>query len=98
VGDCAEAIFRVRIVSYRSEVIGLLNEYLERVREKSVFSDKHTVREIIDALKLRTPKSRHQDLETLADVFEEAEYSLHNIGRDHYERLYSAEMRGLEAL
>jgi len=95
-GDGAEAIFRVKIVVYRSEVIGLLNEYLEKVREKSGFSDKHTVREIVDALKLRSPKSRHQDLETLADVFEEAEYSLHSIVREHYERFYSAEMRVLE--
>ena len=96
-GDGAEAIFRVRIAVYRSEVISLLNEYLEKVREKSDFSDKHTVREIVDALKLRSPKSRHQDLETLADVFEEAEYSLHSISREYYERFYSAEMRVLEA-
>ena len=91
-----ECIFRVRIVAYRSEVIKLLNEYLERVRKERDFSDKHTVREIIEAIKLRTPKSKHQDLETLVDLFEEAEYSLHPINREYYERFYSAETRSLE--
>jgi transglutaminase-like putative cysteine protease len=96
--DKAEAVFRVRIVEYRSEVIKLLNEYLEKVRDRIDFNDDHTVREITEAIKRRTPKSKHQDLETILCVFEEAKYSLHPINRLHYEQFYSAEMKSLEAL
>jgi hypothetical protein len=88
----------VRIVEYRSEVIKLLNEYLEKIRDGIDFNDDHTVREITEAIKRRTPKSKHQDLETILCVFEEAKYSLHPINRLHYEQFYSAEMKSLEAL
>jgi transglutaminase-like putative cysteine protease len=94
----AEAIFRVRIVEYRNEVIRLLNEYFENVKDDVDFGNKNTVREIVEAIKLRTPKSKHQALETIVNIFEEAEYSLHPINRVDYERFYSAETKSLEAV
>jgi transglutaminase-like putative cysteine protease len=93
----AETVFRVRIVEYKYEIIRLLNEYLEKIRDEIDFDDRNTVREIVEEIKLRTPESRHRDLETIVRVFEEAEYSLHPIDRADYELFYSSETRSLEA-
>ncbi|MCK4437825.1 hypothetical protein KAV47_02020, partial [Candidatus Bathyarchaeota archaeon] len=60
--------------------------------------DNYTARELLGYLKTQTPAETYSALEEMTFIFEEANYSLHPIARDCYERFYLAKNEFEEAI
>jgi len=89
----------IKIVEYRDEVIRLFNNRFKEAKEQfERIKDNYTARELYNHLKELTPEETHEPLRELVYLFEEANYSLHMINRDHYTRFYKAMRRYREAL
>ena len=83
----------VKIVEYRDEIIRLFNNRFKESREKfQSIRDNYTARELYEYLKQETPDKAHAPLRELVFIFEEANYSLHEVNREHYTRFFR-EMR-----
>jgi transglutaminase-like putative cysteine protease len=81
----------VKIVEYREEIIGLFNTKFRDARERfDKIKDNYTARELLGYLKTQTPTETHSALGEMTFIFEEANYSLHPIARESYERFYLA--------
>jgi len=89
----------IKIVEYRDEVIRLFNNRFKEAKEQfERINDNYTARELYNALREHVPEETHEPLWDLVYLFEEANYSLHMINRDHYTRFYKAMRRYREAL
>jgi len=81
----------VNIVEYREEIIDLFNTKFRDARERfDEIKDNYTARELLGYLKTQTPAETHSALGEMTFIFEEANYSLHPIARESYERFYLA--------
>lgn len=81
----------VRIVDYREEVVRLYNEMLAYLKTQGIsLSVKMTVRDLVRHLEKTIPTLPGEVIDSLVSVFEEANYSLHPIGRSAYEKMFLA--------
>lgn len=88
----------VKIVEYRDEIIGLFNTKFRDARKRfDKIKDNYTARELLGYLKTQTPAETYGALGEMTFIFEEANYSLHPIARDCYERFYLAKNEFEEA-
>jgi hypothetical protein len=91
---CVEELYtelNVKIVEYREEIIDLFNTKFRDARERfDKIKDNYTARELLGYLKTQTPEETHSALGEMIFIFEEANYSLHPIARESYERFYIA--------
>ncbi|HHL41090.1 MAG TPA: hypothetical protein ENJ36_00360 [Candidatus Bathyarchaeota archaeon] len=90
---------KIKIVDYREEIIRLFNNRFKEARERfERIKDNYTARELYNHLKEQTPETAYEPLWSVVSLFEEANYSLHMINRDHYTRFYRAMRSYREAL
>lgn len=90
---------KINIVDYREEIIRLFNNRFKEARERfERIRDNYTARELYNHLKEQTPEAAYEPLWRVVSLFEEANYSLHVINRDHYTRFYRAMRSYREAL
>ena len=89
----------IKIVEYREEVIRLFNNRFReaRTRFQSV-RDNYTARELYEYLRKEAPEPCHEPLRELVFIFEEANYSLHEVNRGQYTRFFRAMRTYKEAL
>ncbi|MCX6000826.1 MAG: DUF4129 domain-containing protein, partial [Chloroflexi bacterium] len=79
----------IRIVDYRAEVIGLFNSLLQHLRSRGIdIPSEATPREIQRRVLAGNNDVDEAHLEKVVRCFEEADYSLHTIGRCQYEAMY----------
>jgi transglutaminase-like putative cysteine protease len=82
----------IKIVEYREEIIELFNLLVNQITEKGFKFPKDAtpreLQEIIINAKLNIPQNI---LTELTACFEEADYSLHPVKRDHYLRMYKVQ-------
>jgi len=89
----------IKIVDYREEIIRLFNNRFKeaRTRFQSV-KDNYTARELYEYLRKEAPEPCHEPLRELVFIFEEANYSLHEVNRGQYARFFKAMRKYKEAL
>jgi len=88
----------VKIVDYREEISDLFNTKFRDARKRfDKIKDNYTARELLGYLKTQTPADTHGALGEMTFIFEEANYSLHLIARESYERFYLAKIEFEEA-
>jgi hypothetical protein len=81
----------VKIVDYREEIVDLFNSFFKSAKTKfQSVQDEMTPRELQNALVGQIEASKQEPLETAVSVFEVADYSLHQVARRDYERIYLA--------
>jgi hypothetical protein len=92
-GERAEVGLRLRVVDYREEVIRLFNEEFEGTRARmGLIEDHFTAREFSHRLREATPEEAWGPLDEMVFIFEEADYSTHEIVRAQYEQFYRAKI------
>jgi hypothetical protein len=89
----ASVLRPVRVVDYREEIVALFNGLAAGFRAEGIpVSDEHTPRRI-QYLVLEAKKDiPEKALEEAIACFEEADYSLHRITRQHYITMYMAQL------
>ncbi len=96
--EMLQTSLKIKIVEYREEIIRLFNNRFKEAREQfERIKDNFTARELYDYLRALAPEETHESLWELVSLFEEANYSLHMINREHYTRFYHAMIRYREA-
>ena len=89
----------IKIVDYRKEIIRLFKNRFQEAREMfQSIRDNYTARELYLYLGNETPKSSHEPLRELVFIFEEANYSLHEVNREQYTRFFKAMRTYKEAI
>lgn len=89
----------IKIVVYRDEIIRLFNNRFKESREMfEAIKDNYTARELYEYLRKETPEPAHEPLRELVFIFEEANYSLHDVDREHYTTFFRAMRKYKEAL
>lgn len=83
----------LRVVDYREEVVGLYNSLLERARGRGLEIPREATPRDVQRIIGEGEGADPDALERVVALFEEAEYSLHPIGRRHYEEMYLAQAR-----
>lgn len=79
----------VRIVDYKEEIVSLYNQFYGVFkRSNPSIADEMTAREFESAAKNILSEEKHRVLGELVLLFEVANYSLHEIKREHYVRTY----------
>lgn len=88
-----------KIVDYREEIIRLFNNRFQEARERfQSIRDNYTARELYEYLRKEEPGPSHAPLWELVFIFEEANYSLHEVNREQYTRFFRAMRNYREAL
>jgi transglutaminase-like putative cysteine protease len=81
----------VKIVDYREEIVDLFNSFFKSAKTKfQGVREEMTPRELQTTLVNQIDASKQEPLETAVSVFEVADYSLHEMARRDYERIYIA--------
>ncbi|MBT6603853.1 hypothetical protein HN807_02395 [Candidatus Bathyarchaeota archaeon] len=89
----------IKIVEYRDEIIRLFNNRFQEARERfQSIQDNYTARELYLYLSNETPELSHEPLRELVFIFEEANYSLHEVNREQYTRFFKAMRTYKEAI
>lgn len=98
-GEDLKTDLDIKIVDYREEIIRLFNNRFMEAREmfQSV-RDNYTARELYLYLRKETPGPCHEPLRELVFIFEEANYSLHEVNRGQYTDFFGAMRTYREAL
>jgi hypothetical protein len=78
----------VRIVDYREEIVRMFNDMCRRFTP----ADDLTPRELERSLGAQLPETKQKLLGAAVTTFEQANYSLHEIRRTDFERMYTSEM------
>lgn len=87
----AQAVRAVRIVDYRAEIVETFEDFLAWAASQFDFVDtRRTAREFVDRFVDGRPGVPHAPLETIADIYEVANYSEHDVDRDTYLALVDA--------
>jgi hypothetical protein len=87
----AVAEAEIRIVDYREEIVDVFNSFFKSAKTKfQSVNDDMAPREFQAALVNHIQASKHEPLETAISIFEVADYSLHEVTRKDYERIYLA--------
>jgi transglutaminase-like putative cysteine protease len=88
----------LRIVDYTEEVVSIFKETFEFEKTKGApISQKTTPREFENTLLKTFSFESNAPLENLVSIFEVADYSLYNLGRTEYEKMYLASISVKEA-
>jgi hypothetical protein len=88
-GAAGPSWVEVRIVDYREEVVGIFNAMYGRFRTGVAgIKDDMTPRELETAMGSALPDGMHGLLGDAVSVFEVANYSVHDIKRPEYEKMY----------
>jgi transglutaminase-like putative cysteine protease len=83
----------VRVVDYREEIVALFNDLVEYFRAAGIpVSDEDTPRKIQYLVLEAKNGIPEKALEDAVACFEETEYSLHRITRQHYVTMYMAQL------
>jgi hypothetical protein len=82
----------VRIVDYREEIVRIFNDMCKRFMGAVQDGDDLTPREIERSAGAQMPETKRTWLNDAVTVFELANYSVHQIRRADFERMYRAEM------
>jgi hypothetical protein len=83
----------VRIVDYREEIVRLYNEVVMMLQSRgAVLSPKMTARDVERSLAMTVPALPYENVGEIVSIFEEANYSLHPIGRSKYEKMFLASL------
>jgi len=86
----------IRIVDYREEIVDLFNSFFKSAKAKfQGVDDEMTARELQASMLSQVRAAEHDSLETVVSIFEVVDYSLHDVTRKDYERIYVA-LRQLE--
>ncbi|MCW4049054.1 MAG: transglutaminase-like domain-containing protein [Candidatus Bathyarchaeota archaeon] len=97
--DGLKTSLQLKLVEYREEITELFNEKFEEACSRfTSVNENYTARELLEFLKKETPERTHGSLGEMTYLFEEANYSLHPVGRNSYERFYLAMHEYEEAL
>jgi len=89
----------IKIVDYREEIIRLFNNRFREARERfQSIRDNYTARELYMYLRKETSRPCHEPLRELVFIFEEANYSLHDVDRGQYTQFFRAMRKYREAL
>ena len=89
----SEASIKLRVVNYREEIINLFNFSFKEIEKKlSAEVGSKTAREVLGIYTKNRGLKEKESLRTMLDVFEEASYSSHPLGRKHYEVFYAARL------
>jgi len=79
----------VKVVDYREEVVELFNSFIEKLKSQNrELRDDMTPRELQATIACQSTPEKHDLLETIVSVFEIANYSLHQVTRREYERMF----------
>jgi hypothetical protein len=98
-GEELRTVLDIKIVDYREEIIRLFNNRFKESREMfQTIKDNYTARELYEYLREQVPEVSHEPLRGLVFIFEEANYSLHEVNRSHYTRFFHAMRKYKEAL
>jgi len=85
----ATAEKELRIVDYREEIVALYHSFLEHLRGRDIsIAEDATPREV-QQLAVQT-KINEKTVEKIVRCFEEAQYSIHPIDREHYKTAWHA--------
>jgi hypothetical protein len=88
----ASAVRAIRIVDYREEIVDLFNRLTAEFRGIGIeISEDYTPRKIQYLVLNAGKKIPEKALEDVINCFEETDYSLHRITRQHYETMYLAQ-------
>jgi len=80
---------QIKIVDYREEIVSLFKSLQEQLRSRGAdIPVEATPREIQHIILESEPAIDESGLDSLVACFEEADYSEHPIGRQHYEMMY----------
>lgn len=91
-GPLGEASIGIRVVDYREEIVDIYGESFERYRTSMVgLKSSMTPREMQILIKERNDIDRSA-VEDVVSLFEIAEFSVHDVGREEYERMFIASM------
>ena len=86
---------QLKIVNYREEITTLYNDFhIDQRSKDQLIEEDWTARELQSHLAGKSPTGDY-NLESLTEIFEVADYSLHDVTRRDYERFYLAK-RGWE--
>lgn len=89
----ASAFRPIRIVDYREEIVDLFNKLVAGFRSMGIkVSDEYTPRKIQYLVLNAKTDIPEKALEDAIYCFEETDYSLHQITREHYEKMYLAQL------
>lgn len=81
----------VKIVDYREEIVDLFNSFFKSAKTKfQGVQEEMTPRELQTTIVNQIDASKQEPLETTVSIFEIADYSLHEMARKDYERIYIA--------
>jgi hypothetical protein len=83
----------VRIVDYREEIVRMFNEMCRRFTSADDGGgDVLTPRELERSVGARMPETKRRWLDDFVTTFERANYSVHEIRRADFERMYTSEL------
>jgi len=84
----------LRVVDYREEIVRLFHSYLQQ--SGASIPEETTPREAPRIIRRHVAQVDASALEELVGVFEEADYSTHEMTREQFERAYIARLRLVE--
>ena len=94
-GGNSTVSLQLKIVNYREEITTLYNDFhIDQRSKDQLIEEDWTARELQSHLAGKSPTGDY-NLESLTEIFEVADYSLHDVTRRDYERFYLAK-RGWE--
>jgi hypothetical protein len=92
-GHSGDSWVTVRIVDYREEIMRMFNSMCQRFKiADNRAGDELTPREIERMVGAQLPESRRPRLDAAVTTFELANYSVHEIRRTDFERMYTSEL------
>jgi hypothetical protein len=79
----------VRIVDYREEIVRIFNELCSSLKSRVAgVQDRMTPRELARHVNAETPEAGQRMPDSVVVIFETANYSVHAMGREDYEKMY----------
>jgi hypothetical protein len=92
-GPSGDSWVTVHIVDYREEIVRMFNKMCQRFKPAGDRAgDELTPREIERSVGAQLPESKRRQLDNAVSTFELANYSVHEIRRTDFERMYTSEL------
>jgi hypothetical protein len=92
-GPSGDSWVNVRIVDYREEIVRMFNALCRRFMPGGIGAgDELTPRELERSVGAQMPETKRRQLDAVVTTFELANYSVHEIRRKDFERMYTSEL------
>jgi hypothetical protein len=92
-GPSGDSWVTVHIVDYREEIVRMFNAMCRKFKlVDEGAGDELTPREIERSVGAQLPESKRRQLDNAVTTFELANYSVHEIRRTDFERMYTSEL------